>query len=80
MQADGRRSSDKVSVAVIGAGIGGSAASYFLRDTLDEHFQAKIVVFDAAEKVGGRTDVSENREQSEKSAHGRKIQITRQSC
>ncbi|CAM9405134.1 unnamed protein product [Pylaiella littoralis] len=56
VQADGRRSSDKVSVAVIGAGIGGSAASYFLRDALDEHFQAKIVVFDAAEKVGGRTD------------------------
>lgn len=54
---DGR--SNRVSVAVIGAGIGGSAASHFLREALDEELQAKIVVFDAAEKVGGRTDVSE---------------------
>lgn len=47
-----------VSVAVIGAGIGGSAASHFLREALDEDFQAKIVVFEGATKAGGRTDVS----------------------
>eukprot|EP00903_Cladosiphon_okamuranus_P011915 g11191.t1 len=46
----------KVSVAVIGAGIGGSTASHFLREALDEDFQAKIVVFERAMKAGGRTD------------------------
>lgn len=49
---------NKVSVAVIGAGIGGSTASYFLREALDEDFQAKIVVFEGAMTAGGRTDVS----------------------
>lgn len=48
----------KVSVAVIGAGIGGSTASHFLREALDEDFQAKIVVFEGAMAAGGRTDVS----------------------
>lgn len=51
--------SKKVSVAVIGAGIGGSAASHFLREALDEDFQARIVVFEGAMAVGGRTDVSQ---------------------
>lgn len=49
---------EKVSVAVIGAGIGGSAASYFLREALDDDLQTKIVVFDSATKIGGRTAVS----------------------
>lgn len=46
----------KSSVAVIGAGIGGSAASYFLREALGE--EVEIMVFDSASKAGGRTDVS----------------------
>lgn len=57
--ADGDGCREKVSIAVIGAGIGGSAASHFLREALDEHFQASIAVFEKAKKVGGRTDVSE---------------------
>ena len=44
------------SVAVIGAGIGGSTASYFLREALGD--AVGIVVFDSASKPGGRTDVS----------------------
>lgn len=44
------------SVAVIGAGIGGSTASYFLRELLGN--EVEIVVFDTALKAGGRTDVS----------------------
>lgn len=47
---------DKSSVAVIGAGIGGSTASYFLREALGD--EVEIVVFDSASKAGGRTDVS----------------------
>lgn len=50
----------KVSVAVIGAGIGGSTASHFLREALDQDFQAKIVVFEGAMAAGGRTDVSQS--------------------
>ncbi|CAN0406556.1 unnamed protein product, partial [Ectocarpus sp. 13 AM-2016] len=49
---------EKVSIAVIGSGIGGSAASYFLREALDDNLQTKIVVFDSATKIGGRTAVS----------------------
>ncbi|CAM9895784.1 unnamed protein product [Scytosiphon promiscuus] len=45
----------KVSIAVVGSGIGGSTASHFLRDALDEDFQTEIVVFDSAATVGGRT-------------------------
>lgn len=44
------------SVAVIGAGIGGSTASYFIRELLGK--EVDIVVFDTALKAGGRTDVS----------------------
>lgn len=43
-------------VAVVGAGIGGSTSSYFLRELLGE--EVEIVVYDRAAKVGGRTDVS----------------------
>ncbi|CBJ27907.1 conserved unknown protein [Ectocarpus siliculosus] len=46
---------EKVSIAVIGSGIGGSAASYFLREALDDDLHTKIVVFDSATKIGGRT-------------------------
>lgn len=47
------------SVAVIGAGIGGSTASYNLRELLGDG--AEIVVFERAVKAGGRTDVRETR-------------------
>lgn len=50
-------SRESPSVAVVGAGIGGSTASYFLRELLGDGEAAKIVVFDRAEKAGGRTDV-----------------------
>ncbi|CAM9195491.1 unnamed protein product, partial [Hapterophycus canaliculatus] len=46
---------EKVSIAVVGSGIGGSTASHFLRESLDEDFQTEIVVFDSASMVGGRT-------------------------
>lgn len=49
-------SPEKSSVAVIGAGIGGSTAAYFLREALGD--EVEIVVFDSASKAGGRTDVS----------------------
>lgn len=49
-------SPDKLSVAVIGAGIGGATASYFLREALGD--EVEIAVFDSASKAGGRTDVS----------------------
>lgn len=45
----------KLSVAVVGAGIGGSSASFFLRELVGE--DVDIVVFDEADKPGGRTDV-----------------------
>ncbi|CAM9810990.1 unnamed protein product, partial [Laminaria digitata] len=47
-------SPEKSSVAVIGAGIGGSTAAYFLREALGD--EVEIVVFDSANKAGGRTD------------------------
>lgn len=56
--ADATGERKKVSVAVVGAGIGGATASHFLREALDEDFQAKIVVFEGAMAAGGRTDVS----------------------
>ncbi|CAM9224873.1 unnamed protein product, partial [Choristocarpus tenellus] len=42
------------SVAVVGAGIGGSTASFFLREHLGEN--VNIIVFEESEKPGGRTD------------------------
>ncbi|CAM9836726.1 unnamed protein product [Sphacelaria rigidula] len=45
----------KPRVAVVGAGIGGSSAAFFLRESVGE--DVDIVVFDKAEKPGGRTDV-----------------------
>lgn len=43
-------------IAVVGAGIGGSSASFFLRELMGN--DTEIVVFDKNEKPGGRTDVS----------------------
>lgn len=48
---------ERPSVAIVGAGIGGSAASHFLRELLGD--DAEIVVFESAAKAGGRTDVSD---------------------
>lgn len=48
---------ERPSVAIVGAGIGGSAASHFLRELLGD--DAEIVVFERAAKAGGRTDVSD---------------------
>ncbi|CAM9181548.1 unnamed protein product [Discosporangium mesarthrocarpum] len=42
------------SVAVVGAGIGGSTASYFLKE---QGSGVEITVFEASERAGGRTDV-----------------------
>lgn len=53
--------SKQVSVAVVGSGIGGSAASHFLREALDKDFQPNIVVFEGADAPGGRTNVSNRR-------------------
>lgn len=48
---------ERPNVAIVGAGIGGSAASHFLRELLGD--EAGIVVFERAAKAGGRTDVSD---------------------
>lgn len=48
----------EVSVAVVGAGIGGSAASHFLREALEEgsfHPNVNVVVFERGTAPGGRT-------------------------
>lgn len=51
-----QQSERKLSVAVVGAGIGGSSTSFFLRELLGE--RVEIEVFDKAKKAGGRADVS----------------------
>lgn len=50
---------EKPSVAIIGAGIGGSSASFFLRELVGEELE--IEVFEQADKPGGRADVSATR-------------------
>ena len=46
---------EKPKVAIVGAGIGGSTASYFLRELMGDDLE--IIVFDRSFKTGGRTEV-----------------------
>ncbi|CAM9189606.1 unnamed protein product [Ascophyllum nodosum] len=45
---------EKPKVAIVGAGIGGSTASYFLRELMGDDLE--IIVFDRSFKTGGRTE------------------------
>lgn len=49
--------SSKPSIAIIGAGIGGSSASHFVRELFGQ--QATIDVFEASDRIGGRLDTTE---------------------
>jgi len=47
----------KPNIAVIGAGIGGSSSSHFLRELFGS--EATIDVFEASDRIGGRLDTIE---------------------
>ena len=51
------RRSKPINIAVIGAGIGGSSSSHFLRELFGP--EATIDVFEASDRVGGRLDTIE---------------------
>ena len=53
----------EVRVAVIGAGIGGSASAYYVRQLLGD--EAAITVFERDMRVGGRVEVRGNKEGEE---------------
>ena len=51
------RRSKPVNIAVVGAGIGGSSSSHFLREFFGP--EATIDVFEASDRIGGRLDTIE---------------------
>lgn len=51
------RRSKPINIAVIGAGIGGSSSSHFLRELFGP--EATIDVFEASDRIGGRLDTIE---------------------
>ena len=55
---EGTESDSKaVNIAIVGAGIGGSSCSYFIRELFG--VQANIDVFEASNRIGGRLDTVE---------------------